>query len=649
MTHFFDYFYICLGLLYVTILPGFVLIEYILPNISFWKKIPLYLVLSVIISTYFSYITSIIFGFNKTTLIIDALAFIILAIPKILRLSVKTSELTFHLPAWLISIIIYFTFFIPLAAGIFRFHEGYFVMSGPNWQDTAMHQSIIESLSEGNFPPVAPYFAGEKLSYYYFSDLHSAIVNRMFGHFFPWIIVILNPYFALTFFVAIYSLGFLITKKRIAAIISGLGAVYYGNLGFVDIFNDIYSKKEAYLELLKNNAYHINFDSGLQMVPMSDYFLQNRPMMVGLPVVAMVIFLLIDSSGSKSSFKKILLAGFLNASLMKFQFFGLVIGVIFFGGYLLNDLISNKLKFKKILLKALIFLIPSFLFVLASSFNRAGDRSMLKVVLDSFSWGPWQDHNVIWFLKFVLLNFNIAIIPFFISLVFLIVKYKIYKNIIHIIGFPLLLILIIPFVINFTIYSYDMFKFFYYFVPFVYIISTYYFFVVLKPNNLKRIFIIFMFMLTILLSSWTSVNMLIHAYINKTQGYSLGQYKVGLWIRNNTPQNSVFITSPTVHSPVSDIAGRLRILSYINWPHSHGFNTGQDNVFSRLDDINTFFKSASDEPSTSRIFNFYNIQYVYMGDEERSDFPNAQNELESNSLVKKIYDQDNIQIFERIK
>ena len=42
---------------------------------------------------------------------------------------------------------------------------------------------------------------------------------------------------------------------------------------------------------------------------------------------------------------------------------------------------------------------------------------------------------------------------------------------------------------------------------------------------------------------------------------------------------------PTVHSATTDIGGRLRIISYINWPYSHGFNTGEDNVFTRVKDV----------------------------------------------------------------
>lgn len=644
-----NYTYLILGVLYVTLLPGFVFVEYLLPKVSFWKKLPIYFVASIIISTIFSYFTSILFGFNRNALLFDVLLFMFLAIPKIGNIKPNQKVFRSYMPVLLTMIVVYVVFFVPLFAGIFKYHEGYYVMSGPNWQDTAMHQSIIESLSEGNFPPVAPYFSGEKLSYYYFADFHSAIVNRLYGNFFPWIIVVLNPYFASIFFVAVYSLTFSLTKNKLASIFSGLGSVFYGNLGFINLVKDVYLNNGGYLSLLTNNAYHIDIEAGLQMVPMADYFLQNRPMMIGLPVVVTITFLLVESTKSKYGLKLLLIAGLLNASLVKFQFFGLVIGGIYFGGYLLHHMFIVKAGFKDFVSRLSLFTLPSILVVLVSSFGKAGERSLLQVVIDTFSWGPWQDQNAFWFSNFILLNFNVSILLFFFSVLFLMFNYKQHSKVLLHLVFPSVFIFIVPFVLNFTIYNYDMFKFFYYFIPFVYAIIFYCFFVAIKQTSLKQTLLKIFFLIVLTITSWTSVNMLIHAYLNKTQGYSKGQYLVGVWLRKNTPQKSVFLTSPTVHSPVSDIAGRLRILSYINWPYSHGFNTGVDNVFSRLDDTKRFFDASNSQSVKNEILDKYEIKYIYIGEEERSDFPNAQNELESNSSLNKIYDQDNIQIFERVE
>lgn len=644
-----DYTYLFLGLIYTTLLPGFVFVEYLLPKLAFWKKIPLYLVLSVIISTYFSYLTALIFGFSRILLLFNILVVFLLFIPKWRSLNISKKVLANYFPNILVSLSVYLLFFVVLASGIFKYYEGYFVMSGPNWQDTAMHLSIIESLTEGNFPPIAPYFSGEKLSYYYFSDFHSAIVNKLYGSFFPWILVFLNSYFAMAFYIGVYTLTFSLTKSKIASILSGIGSLFYGSLGFVNLFKDIFDKKESYLNLLTNNGYHLNFDQGIQMVPMVDYFLQNRPMMVGLPTLVMIVFLFVESVKSKNSLRLLFLAGILNASLVKFQFFGLVIGGFFFLGYLIYLYLIKHTAIRDVVRSIFVFVIPNLVLVLISSFGKAGSRTVYQVVLDSFSFGPWQDGNIQWFLNFIVLNFNVPIFTLLLATLILIYRFKKHSHVLLLLCLPLFFIFIIPFCINFTIYNYDMFKFFYYFVPFIYVVISYYLFVVIKRKKLKSTLIVLFFITILSFSSLTSVNMMVHAYLNRSQGYSIGQYNVGIWIRNNTPRKAIFITSPTVHSPVSDIAGRLRILSYINWPHSHGFNTGEDNVFSRDFDVREFFNDPSNQSNSTMILNKYNIQYIYLGDEERSDFPNAQNKLESNSSVKKIYDKDNIQIFERIK
>lgn len=644
-----NYIFLSLGILYVTILPGFVIVEHFFNKLTFWKKVPLYLSISIVVSTYLTYFVSLLFGFNRFVIICLAVLFILLSLIKLRNAHLDIQKVKKYFSVIMISVFIYLAFFIPLFVGIFRFHQGYYVMSGPNWQDTAMHQSIVESISEGNFPPIAPYFSGEKLSYYYFTDFHSAIVNRLYGSFFPWIIVILNPYFASLFFVAVYSLTFSLTRNKLVSIISGLGSVFYGNLGFINLIKDTYFDNSNYLSLLTNNAYHIDIKAGLQMVPMADYFLQNRPMMIGLPIVVIIVFLLVESNKDKYGFKLLLIAGLLNSSLVKFQFFGVLIGCLYFTGYLLYQLITEKVGFRKFIYKMMVFVSPSLFAVMISSLGKAGERSLFQVVADTFSWGPWQDQNVLWFLNFILLNFNISILLFLFSLLFLLFQYKAHSMALLQLVFPSVLIFIIPFILNFTIYNYDMFKFFYYFLPFVYVTIIYCFFVATKQTVLKHKLLTIFFLVVLVITSWTSINMLIHAYLNKTQGYSSGQYLVGIWIRENTPQKSVFLTSPTVHNPVSDIAGRLRVLSYINWPYSHGFNTGADNVFSRLDDIKLFFNPSSSHSVKSVILDKYNINYIYIGEEERSDFPNAQNELESNSSFNKIYDQDNIQVYERVE
>lgn len=172
------------------------MVGFLLPNLKLWEKIPLCFLLSVIISTIFSYLVALAFGLSRETLLACFIFFVILflvlvwkkGLPSLSGLQELKKEIIF-------GILVYLIFFTALLPGIFTYKNVYFVMSGPNWQDKAMHLSIIESLAQGNFPPQAPYFSGQTLSYYYFSDLHAAIINIFYGEFFPQVLVLINPFF----------------------------------------------------------------------------------------------------------------------------------------------------------------------------------------------------------------------------------------------------------------------------------------------------------------------------------------------------------------------------------------------------------------------------------------------------------------------
>lgn len=632
-----DYTFLLIGLIYATILPGFVVTELLLPKIAFWKKLPLYLILSVTVSCYFSYFVSLIFGFTRGTLLGCFLVFLFLFVYILIRKKVNIADgVRKNWAIILIGVLVYAVYFISLYPAIFRLHEGYFVMGGPNWQDTAMHLSIIQSLTQGNFPPQAPYFSGQPLSYYYFSDFHAAIVNTFFGRFFPEVLILLNPFLVMTFFFSVFALSFAITKKKIFSVISGIAAVFYGNLGFVNLMKDLVTKNANYITLVTSNPF--NFDKNyLQMTPMADYFLQNRPMMVGLPVFVLVILLLLKDKKFDSHYVlKVFIAGILTGSLVKFQLFGFILSWIFFGVYFGLRLLFRKSKFKEIVKYLFTFGLPSLILGLIFTTFKVESRSIINIFLESFSWGPWQKHDSIWFAYFLAGNLGLG----FLICIFGVFFKRIWKKIevlsIYITAF---ILTVIPLIMKFTIYEFDMLKFFYYLIPLICVLLTYFY----AKSKHKKLSILIFIMITIV-SSLTSINLLVHSHLNKSQGYTYGDYEAGIWICNNTPQKSVFVTMPTVHSAPTDIGGRLRIISYISWPYSHGFNTGTDNVFSRVTDVTSVYKTGD----IAAVKLKYEARYIFYGQEESGQFPAAGKLFDENKSLKLIYNQDGIKIYKII-
>lgn len=641
-----DYFFLFIGFLFTFFVPGFLLIESFFENIPRIFKLPLYLLLSVLTSTYVVYLVSLLVGFTKSSILISFFLFIPWLIYYFGKKNFSFYFFRKHRAALAFSAFSFLVFLIALYPGIFTNYKGYFVMSAVNWQDTAMHQGIIQSLTQGNFPPQAPYFAGAPLSYYYFSDFHTAILATLVEGFFPRILVFDNPFFAAIFSLSLYSLSFYITKSRLTSLLSSFLGVFSGNFMFLRFFKDVSdlgtTSSTAIIELVKNHGYTLE-DKLMRMVPMTDYFLQNRPMMVGLPAVVLVFALILAGYREKEK-KCFLLAGIIASLLIKFQFFAFGVSVLLF---VLGTLIFLKRKsFKKAIIYSILFLIPVSFSAVIILITKVDGDSLIEIFKESFSLGPWDTaKSFSWYLKFSLFNFGV---PFAGALVFflgiVIGRIKFSKSYLFLATWAALMYLV-PHLVKFTIYDGDMFKFFYFMMIPISIAAS-----IPLARLYKKKIGIFLLIPLLVITSLTSLLTLSWSFTNKNFAYSKEDYEAGLWIRENTPERSFFVTLPTVHSAVSEIGGRLRLLSYINWPYSHGFNKGKDNVFTRLGDIEDFYQSAQEgRDKTESILRRYNIKYVYFSPEERGKYPFAEKTLDSSSYLRAVYNQGGVVIYEVVR
>lgn len=632
-------FLLSLGFLFTFFIPGFLVVEVFLKKLTPAEKIPLYLLLSLLLSTYLVYLVSLLIGFSLFSILFSFSLFLPLA-----RL-VKKKNLQFlpfkqHRGALLVALIIFALFLIALYPAIFYPYQDYFVLSAVNWQDTAMHLGIIETISQGNFPPQAPYFSGQPLSYYFFTDFHTAILAKLAGSFFPQILVLDNPFFSALFFLSLYALAFGLTKNRRLALLAGFLGVFNGSFIFIRFFEDLFSLSPltplSVLRLLATRGYTIEFGQFFQIAPMADYFLQNRPMMVGLPLTTLVGWF-IYAGFKKSQPEKLWLAGLLAGLAIKFQFFAYGVSFLLF----LIALVIFLKKTKKPLRLAASFLLPFFAFSLFFLGFSVNNQSLVALVKENFSLGPWEKNkNLFWYLKFYFSNLGLS---FFLSLLLFLSPRQLKKQF----SAPLLKFLIAWFLVLFflpnlatlTIFGQDMFKFFYFAL-----IPLFVFGACLLTKIQKSRFGLSFTIFLLIISSLTSFLTLTWSFLNKNFAYSGDDLTAGLWIRNQTPSRSVFIALPTVHSPITQIGGRLRVLSYINWPHSHGFNRGEDNVFQRQKEIRVLYQGSDEEIST--IMKRYQAQYVFYGPEEQSKFPEAGARWEKSQILEKVYDHGKIKIYQ---
>lgn len=636
---------LALGFLFTFFVPGFVAIEVFFKELPSLVKLPLYLLTSVLISTYAVYIVSLLIGFSKRSILItfslSAVLFILLVIKRKNILAQFSDNIKKLFLPLFISIIIFIMFFLALFPAIFSYHNGYYVMSAVNWQDTAMHLSIIQSIAQGNFPPQAPYFSGQPLNYYFLIDFHSAILQKLYNEFLPQILIFDNPFFPFIFFLSIYSLSFDFFKKKLVAVLSGILILFSGNFLYIQFFKDLFSSSsgagflEAFKELAGNKGYTLDYGKLMQMTPYSDYFLQNRPMMLGLPAVVLIM-LILKNGFEKDKKKYLIFAGLLTGSLIKFQLFA-------FGVSLLIFIVSFFifLKSKRDLSKLFIFFIPLILFVILSSVLFRSNNYVIESILANFRFGVWdKTKDFQWYLLFPFANFGIPFSLFLISLLLFIKGKILLTKSLFVLLMQGILLFIIPYAVFFTVYDGDMLKFFYFaLIPFSLIAGL----------LLQKVWGSFRFgfiavILILLFSSMNGFLTLGWSFFNKYIGYSKSEYDAGIWIRNNTPPSSVFATMPTVHSPVSDIGGRLRVLSYTTWPYSHGFNRGEDNVFKRQRDMDNLYQKAFTEEA-KKILKSYNIKYIYLGSAEREQYVFIEAILKNEEYLELVYDLSGIKIY----
>ena len=649
MTEIVDPILLVIGFLFTFLIPGLYIVETFFPQIPKRFKLPLYFILSVMISVYF---VSLFIGFSRYSIIVlfsFFIPWIFINFTKTIKELFKTIKI--HKYAFIFSILVYLIYLVSLYPGIFTLHNGFIVMSSSNWQDTAMHAGIIETISQGNFPPQAPYFSGVPLNYYYFTDFHSSIIETLYGHFFPRVIVYDNPLFVTLFFLSVYLLTFEITRRKIIAIFSALTSTFYGSFMYINFIKDFIKSNNANIftrasELLTNNSYAIEFGKFFQISPMADYFLQNRPMMVGLPAV-IVVFVLVRYALEKKDYKFIFLSGVITAMLVKFQFFAFLISIFIF--IILSIMKLKIYGIKKLVKTSLLFLIAPICFVLLfTSTSTINNSSLINVVLNNFKLVPWEENkSLIWYLSFLISNLGLPIVLFVISIPILFIKKRISKKEwariapMYLIGS---ILAVIPLVFRFTIMKYDMLKFYYFVEIFVSIISFWFIYKLIKNKIVAVVVSVFLLLLTVP----TSLTNLANSYLNKTMAYTQSDLDVGYWIRENTKQKSVFIDLANLHSPISEIGGRLRVLSYINWPHSHGYNVGVDNVFTRLDDIRNVYKNGDNHDMYQDVLNKYKVDYIYCGNEERREFSNSCELLKKSKTLIKVYDNKNILLFKVI-
>ena len=102
-----------------------------------------------------------------------------------------------------------------------------------------MHVAIGSSISNGNFPPEVPYFAGQPLAYHWFADFHGAITATAAGIDLIPVYFVTSSIFAGVLALVVWALAVQLTGDRRVALIATILVSAGGGLGWIRLVGDL--------------------------------------------------------------------------------------------------------------------------------------------------------------------------------------------------------------------------------------------------------------------------------------------------------------------------------------------------------------------------------------------------------------------------
>ncbi len=619
------------ALIFTLFLPGYSIVEYLFSYLHFHEKLLLYILLSVLISTQLIYYLSLAFGYSRHTIYLAFLVLFFLYLIFLMHLpqheASKKSLSINNLYGVLLSFgIALFTYFV-LSKSVWVWQDNSIVLTGSNWQDTPLHYEIIESINNGNFPPQMPYFSGVPMSYHYFVDFHTAILEEAFGSFIPRLIVFTNALFVFLFALSLYALGSYVKSRRAGVYTTLLGTLGAG-FSFVLFFSALFSGQYA----LTTN-YTFEYGELFTIPPIFDNLLQQRPQLLGLPTLTATVYFFYKgsrsclSSSSNTGRREIALSGVLAGLLFPFHILACFSAVFLCALNFTKKLVT--MRFKSTTNDELYFLPFFLLFVFPFLVQMmAGNESSARFLEFKLPWA-------FYFVRDGPMEFYVANL----GLPFILALSGLFKKSLHPHGFFvaswIFSMLAFPNLLSFTPNVWDMYKFFHYAWIAIALAAGCFLADLTVPHlqNTSRKLRLLILTAVVLLLVFSIFSSGLVAVWNLSTSYPCadrGEYETGLWVREHTPERSVFLTWSSIHAPVSMIGGRLRVLGYVNWAYGHGFD-----FWVRDQDLERAYRGTTAE--TLEVVETYEVSYIYVGEEELKNAPGCLKKFEGMPQLEKVY------------
>lgn len=470
---------------------------------------------------------------------------------------------------------------------------------GNIWGDYPLHLGMIYSFSERpNYPPTYPQFLGVPLRYPFMIEFFSAI---MVSDGFSLKAALIIPHILLYF--GLLSFAFFLASKALKS--KAAGAFFLllfflnGNSGIINAVSDTLHSGNAwdYLMHLPRAYSHISEGNLEFMNLLFSVFLPQRTAIFGFAVFALIMYLLYDR---KLTEKWRMAACGIALGLLPFIHSASFIAAGAVAAWLFaRDVYSAKQAKRKeiagqwlwFILPAAVLSIPQIIFV-----SQGLDKS--QFLSYRFGWMLEKAPSLLEFAKFWLKN---AWLPLLLGI------YGFYKapKELKILAVPFALFFLVPNFFQLAPWDWDSIKIlvFAFFglclfaaIPLAELWNSH-------KNKLQALAL-----LLALASIASGVLTLMWWWGDQPQLYSQRDFEIADWIKSNTPENAVWLTSNDQNHVVPSLTGRQTVLGLKWWAYSHGLEAWKIPVEEK---VNEFFPTAN-----CSIAKEFNASYVFIGPQE---------------------------------
>ncbi|MEM2995852.1 MAG: hypothetical protein QXI91_07595 [Candidatus Bathyarchaeia archaeon] len=473
------------------------------------------------------------------------------------------------------------------------FYGSWFVFA-----DYSFHISVINSfVYRDNFPPQYPIMANVPMNYPSLMDFLSAILMKV-GFDLRSSIIIPNVLFQAATLCLLASLATRLVKRKFVGVLSALLFFFAGNMGIIYAVEDI-AEHGGFINWITNLPTDYS-GSGVSPLPgmrfgnpVTVMLMPQRPSMLGIGISLIVYILVLYALQNEGSTRELIIAGVLAGLLPSIHSHSFIaVSIVLF---LLPILFRKDLRFfVHLFVPAVVLALPQILII----------QTQVKGGFMGFTLG-WLEENA-WRIRaldwntplgvfsstfesisiltwFWFMNLGLIILPFIFGFL---KSDKIVKRF----CLPYLMLFFLGNFVRFQPWDWDNYKIFLHWYILMVIIASYGIIEITKFSleNLKSAFkipkletclkaTVGFATLAIILFFSTATGFLSHTRVLQENYlmWSKADVTFAQWIRENTPPESIFLTSTDFHHPIVTLAGRQIVLGYEGWLWSHGIDGSQ--------------------------------------------------------------------------